>query len=66
MPDYEICYLKTDGSLLGKFTAQCETEMQAKILAHAMRLDSSRGIEVWDGNELVYRRPELPEQHISL
>lgn len=65
MPDYEICYLKTDGSLAGKFTAQCETQMQAKILAHAMRLDSSRGIEVWDGGELIYRRPEMPDQHVS-
>lgn len=65
MPDYEICYLKTDGSLAGKFTAQCDTEMQAKILAHAMRLDSTRGIEVWDGTELVYRRPDPPNHHVS-
>jgi hypothetical protein len=32
--------------------------MQAKILAHAMRLDSTRGIEVWSGNQLIYRRPD--------
>ena len=62
MPDYEICYLKNDGSLAGKFAASCETEMQAKILAHAMRLDTARRIEVWDGNQLVYQRPESPEQ----
>jgi hypothetical protein len=58
MPDYEICYLKDDGSLAGKFAANCTTEMQAKILAHAMRLDSTRGIEVWSGNQLIYRRPD--------
>jgi len=58
MPDYEICYLKDDGSLAGKFAANCSTEMQAKILAHAMRLDSTRGIEVWSGSQLVYRRPD--------
>jgi hypothetical protein len=58
MPSYEICYLNNDGSLAGKFAATCETQMQAKILAHAMRLDSARGIEVWDGSELIYRRPD--------
>jgi hypothetical protein len=67
MPDYEICYLKNDGSLAGKFTAQCQTEMQAKILAHAMRLETSRGIEVWDGSHLIYRRPDQPpEYHPSI
>ncbi len=60
MPDYEICYLKDDGSLAGKFAASCDTEMQAKILAHAMKLDPSHRIEVWDGSALVYRRPEPP------
>ena len=58
MPSYEIFYRKTDGSLAGKFAANCETEIQAKILAHAMRLDSTRRIEVWDGDQLIYERPE--------
>jgi len=58
MPDYEICYLKDDGSLAGKFAASCNSEMQAKILAHAMKLEPSHRIEVWDGTSLVYRRPE--------
>ena len=62
MPNYEICYLKTDGSLAGKFAAQCDTETQAKIMAHAFRLESARRIEVWDGSELVYQRPEEPER----
>jgi hypothetical protein len=57
MPNYEICYLKTDGSLAGKFAAQCDTEMQAKIMAHAFRLETARRIEVWDGSQLVYQRP---------
>ncbi|HEV2561984.1 MAG TPA: hypothetical protein VGT78_07565 [Rhizomicrobium sp.] len=58
MPNYEICYLKDDGSLSGKFSAQCLNEKQAKILAHAMKLQGSRRIEVWDGKALVYQRPE--------
>jgi hypothetical protein len=62
MPNYEICYVKTDGSLAGKFAAQCDTEMQAKIMAHAFRLDSARRIEVWNGSQLIYRRPDQPQR----
>jgi len=58
MPDYEICYLKNDGTLAGKFAASCDSEMQAKILAHAMKLDPAHRIEVWNGASLVYQRPE--------
>ena len=61
MPNYDICYLKTDGSLAGKFAAQCDTEIQAKIMAHAFRLDSARSIEVWEGSALIYSRPEASE-----
>jgi hypothetical protein len=60
MPDYEICYLHEDGSLAGKFAAQCDTDMQAKIFAHAMRLDTARQIEVWTESRLIYRRPGEP------
>lgn len=65
MPDYEICYLKTDGSLAGKFAAHCKTDIQAKILAHAMRLEDARRIEVWDGPDLIYQRPESGEQFLA-
>lgn len=58
MPSYDICYLKDDGTLAGKLSAQCQNEKQAKILAHAMRLKGSRRIEVWDGKALVYQRPD--------
>jgi len=61
MPNYEICYLHEDGSLAGKFAANCDTDMQAKIFAHAMRLDDARQIEVWSESKLIYRRPEQPE-----
>jgi len=62
MPDYEICYVKNDGSLAGKFAASCHSEMQAKILAHAMKLEPTHRIEVWDGSALIYQRPEPMRQ----
>ena len=62
MPNYEICYLHEDGTLAGKFAANCDTDMQAKIFAHAMRLDTARKIEVWSESKLIYRRPGQPEQ----
>jgi hypothetical protein len=61
MPHYEICYLHEDGSLAGKFAAHCNTDMQAKIFAHAMRLDTARRIEVWSESRLIYLRPEQPD-----
>jgi hypothetical protein len=64
MPNYEICYLHEDGSLAGKFAANCNTDMQAKIFAHAMRLDTARRIKVWSESKLIYQRPEQPE-HVA-
>jgi len=34
MPAYEICYLDEDGALTYKFTADCDDDQRAKILAH--------------------------------
>jgi hypothetical protein len=55
---YEINYLKTDGSLAAKFSAQCNDDTQAKVLAHAMKMDGARQIEVWKGQTLIYSRPQ--------
>jgi hypothetical protein len=57
MPHYEINYLNEDGTLACKFAAQCEDDKEAKVLAHAMKDRSHKGLEVWDGRELVYVRP---------
>jgi hypothetical protein len=57
MTNYEICYLNEDGSLNAKIAAECATDMQAKILAHAMQAVGTKRIEVWDGVTLVYERP---------
>jgi len=60
MPSYDICYLNDDGTLAGKIAAECDNDVQAKVLAHAMKLKGAKRIEVWDGVTLVYRRPEAP------
>jgi hypothetical protein len=57
MPAYDICYLEEDGSLACAFSVQFDSEMRAKILAHAMKPAECRALEVWHGRELVYSRP---------
>ena len=59
MPAYEIHYLNNDGELAYKFSADCDTDGHAKVLAHAMKLPSAKRIEVWNGEELIYARPAL-------
>jgi hypothetical protein len=58
MPAYEINYLKNDGSLAAKFEAQCASDKDAKVLAHAMKMASEFKIEVWSGRSLIYARPD--------
>jgi hypothetical protein len=59
MPAYEICYLDDQGALTYKFTADCDDDQRAKILAHAMKLPSARKLEVWSGDTLIYTRPSV-------
>jgi hypothetical protein len=58
MPNYDIRYLAEDGSVKAKIATECANDMQAKVLAHAMKTAGSKRIEVWDGPTLVYARPE--------
>ena len=58
MPEYEITYRHDDGSLTAKIETQCATDMEAKILAHAMKVDGARQFEVWQGDTLIYARPQ--------
>jgi hypothetical protein len=58
MPSYDIRYLDDDGTLKAKIATECTNDMQAKVLAHAMRAKGTKRIEVWDGPTLVYERPE--------
>lgn len=57
MSQYEICYVDGTGTLLGTFFVSCAADKQARVMAHAMRLDDTRHIEVWNGARLVYERP---------
>lgn len=58
MPSYDIRYLNDDGSLNATIATECANDIQAKVLAHALKAEGSRRIEVWDGPTLVYERPE--------
>ena len=58
MPAYEICYLDDGGNLTYKFSATCDSDQRAKILAHAMKLPSMKRLEVWSGKALIYARPQ--------
>jgi len=58
MPAYEINYLREDGSLTAKMETQCASDLEAKILAHAMKMKEAQQIEVWRGDTLVYARPD--------
>jgi len=57
MPAYEICYRDDDGALTYTFSADCDDDQRAKILAHAMKLPSTKKLEVWSGKTLIYARP---------
>ena len=59
MPAYEICYLDDDGALTYKFSADCDDDQRAKVLAHAMKLPSAKRLEVWSGEALIYTRPSV-------
>jgi len=58
MPAYEICYLDNQGKLARALSVVFDSELRAKILAHAMKPAECRQMEVWDGDRLVYSRPE--------
>ena len=60
MPAYEICYIDPEGKLARAFCVVYESDMRAKIVAHAMKPAECRAMEVWTGDRLIYRRPEQP------
>jgi hypothetical protein len=59
MPAYEIRYLDEGGGLTYKFSATCDNDQRAKILAHAMKLPSIKRLQVWSGEDLIYARPTV-------
>lgn len=58
MPSFEIYYRDTDGTLIEKFAVHCASPLHAKIMAHAMKDRPFTQIEIWNGDALVYERPE--------
>lgn len=58
MPAYELRYLDADGTLKARVDAECANDTQAKVLAHALKADGAKRIEVWDGTTLIYQRPD--------
>jgi hypothetical protein len=59
MPAYEINYRHHDGSLTAKIETHCASDKEAKILAHAMKMDGAGALEVWQGETLIYARPQM-------
>ena len=60
MPAYDIRYLDSDGALAHAFSAVCDDDRRARILAHAMKLPSAERLEVWLDDMLVYARDTVP------
>ena len=56
MPIYDICYLDDWGAITHKFSAACDDDNGAKVVAHAMKLPDCRQLEIWNGAMLVYRK----------
>jgi hypothetical protein len=59
MPEYEITYRHDDGSLTAKIETHCATDKEAKIFAHAMKVEGARQFEVRQGETLIYSRPQI-------
>jgi hypothetical protein len=60
MPEYEITYRDDDGALTAKIETHCASDKEAKIFAHAMKVDGARQFEVRQGETLIYARPQTP------
>jgi hypothetical protein len=56
MPAYEIRYLDDKGRVVHHFNANCESDIKAKVTAHAMKSPNDSGLEVWLSGALIYRR----------
>jgi hypothetical protein len=60
MPAYDIRYLDRAGSLAHAFSAVCDNDKRAQVVAHAMKLPSAERMEVWLDDMLVYARDVMP------
>jgi hypothetical protein len=60
MRTYEICYVDSDGNLIGAIFTSQVGDKQASIFAHAMTLRPYERMEVWEDDALIYERPHRP------
>jgi hypothetical protein len=60
MPAYHIRYLDGEGTLAHTFSADCDDDRKARVLAHAMKLPSAGRLEIWTSGALVYARNVTP------
>ena len=61
MPAFDIYYFGEQGEVSCAFTVQFDHALRAKVLALAMKPAECRELEVWQGADLVYRRPEMDD-----
>jgi hypothetical protein len=66
MPAYEIIYRHDDGSLTAKIETHCASDKEAKILAHAMKMDGAHRLEVRKGETLIYSRPQTYAEKVPI
>ncbi len=66
MPAYEIFYLDESGAVTYKFSADCDDDQRARVLAHAMKTPSAKKLQVWSGEALIYARPGSVLEHPML
>lgn len=59
MPEYEIVYRNDDGALAAKIETHCASDQEAKIFAHAMKMNTAWQFEVRQGGTLIYARPQV-------
>ena len=57
MQNYELRYLKRDGSVAATRVARCPDDGAAKSLALETCHSAARQIEVWLGATLIFTRP---------
>ncbi|OJT96827.1 MAG: hypothetical protein BGN82_07855 [Alphaproteobacteria bacterium 65-7] len=59
MPAYEIRYRDQNGALTYTFSATCDDDGRARVLAHAMKTPGARLVEVWRDNAMIHARPSV-------
>ncbi|HEU0161458.1 MAG TPA: hypothetical protein VFQ69_03555 [Rhizomicrobium sp.] len=65
MPAYEIRYRDQNGALTYAFSATCDDDQRARVLAHAMKTPSARLVEVWRDNAMIHARPSVTAARIT-